>query len=286
MASTNDRRFSLSFVLALLLICSLGCVLYISGLFPNSSNQAADAQSVLLVQLADGEIAGGEAAGDEQSSRMNNRRLGKLLKKHFPDKKVEGQAGLWRIALDNDAEATEGAESEEGSDNKESKPEENRLNGRNGSLKKEEAGDQQPEEEQALGPGGTNHLPPVIHVMTDERADRMRIMIPIRRFNTQNLENLQLALIVLQANYDRALDARYAVHDGLLWSAFIHPLGSLTPKDLQNALQQVKTLAENTGTSYSSSPMIFAPQGGPQGGPQPGGNQKPGDDIGPGENVT
>ena len=111
------------------------------------------------------------------------------------------------------------------------------------------------------GPGADKHLPPVIVVMTDERANRMRIMMPIRPFDTQNVDDLQLAVIALHANYDRALDARYAVQEGMLWSAFIHPLSSLTPTDLDSAIKQVIALRDNTGTSYSSGAFIFAPGG-------------------------
>jgi len=31
----------------------------------------------------------------------------------------------------------------------------------------------------------------------------------------------------MQANFDSALDARYAIAKGKLWSAFIHPLSEL-----------------------------------------------------------
>lgn len=203
-----------------------------------------------------------QPGADEQ---MTNRRLLKLLKKHFPDRKVEGPLGLWRIEFPKDEPADEA----------EQKP-------------------QQPadEEDKALepaaeeiGPGGTDHLDPVMVIMTDERADRMRIMIPIRRFDTQRVDDLRLALIALHANYDRALDARYAIHDGFLWSAFIHPLSTLTPRDLENALLQVRALRDNTGTTYSSSELLFAPQ--VEEGNQPEGEdgKAPANPL-PGDNVT
>ena len=106
-------------------------------------------------------------------------------------------------------------------------------------------------------------LPMMIVVLTDERADRMRLMMPIRKFSTDNLQDLQLALIALHANFDRALDARYAIQGGVLWSVFIHPLESLTEGDLENAVKQVRTLRKNTGTTYTSSELLFggaAPQ--------------------------
>ena len=95
-------------------------------------------------------------------------------------------------------------------------------------------------------------------VLTDTTADRMRLMMPIRKFDpTKNREDLQLALIALHANFDRALDARYATQNGMLWSAFIHPLESLTAKDLKNGLDQVRALRKNTGTTYTSSELLF-----------------------------
>jgi hypothetical protein len=35
--------------------------------------------------------------------------------------------------------------------------------------------------------------------------------------------------VLLQANYDRALDARYAMRNRELWSVVVHPLATLAP---------------------------------------------------------
>jgi hypothetical protein len=61
----------------------------------------------------------------------------------------------------------------------------------------------------------------------------------------------------LSANYDRALDAKYAIADGVLWSTFLHPLRSLTEDDFLSALDQVQRLAETAGTTFSSSDLVF-----------------------------
>lgn len=169
---------------------------------------------------------------------MNNRRLGRLLSKHFRGLEVEGGPGGWRIALPEPIEPP-AAETE--------------------AIGQTPDQPDQPDQP-AAAPGATDHLPAVVIVLTDERADRMRIMMPIRPFNPEEMDDLRLALIALHANYDRALDSRYAVQDGVLWSVFIHPLGSLTPADLENALKQVQSLRDNTGTSYSSSELLFAPR--------------------------
>ena len=61
----------------------------------------------------------------------------------------------------------------------------------------------------------------------------------------------------LHANFDRALDARYCLKEGKLWSAFIHPLGSLDEELFLSAVQQVATLADNDGTTYSGGDLVF-----------------------------
>jgi hypothetical protein len=66
--------------------------------------------------------------------------------------------------------------------------------------------------------------------------------------------------VLLGANFDRALDARYASGRGYLWSVFLHPLSSLTDSEFLDGVEQVVTLARNYGTSYASSNLLF--QGG------------------------
>ena len=64
-------------------------------------------------------------------------------------------------------------------------------------------------------------------------------------------------LVLMSANFDRALDARFCVNDNVLWSAFIHPLQELEPQQFLNALDQVITLAGNYGSTYSSTDIVF-----------------------------
>jgi hypothetical protein len=91
-------------------------------------------------------------------------------------------------------------------------------------------------------------------VVTDEKADRMRIMAPIAE---AGILNEDLMLRILQANFDSALDARYAVAKGLIWSTFIHPLAALQDDELISAIFQVSTAADNFGTSFSSGMFIY-----------------------------
>jgi hypothetical protein len=93
-----------------------------------------------------------------------------------------------------------------------------------------------------------------VYIVTDEKHNRMRIMIPVQKLDKDDKD---LPGKLLSANFDRALDVKYAVHDGVIWSLFMHPLRSLTEEALDNALKQVRTLAENTGTTFSSSDLIF-----------------------------
>jgi len=111
-----------------------------------------------------------------------------------------------------------------------------------------------------------------VMVMADQAADRMRIMTPVARvadFEEGEYQRL------LEANYDRALDARYAINAGLLWSAFIHPMSSLSHEQFDDGLVQTVRLSANFGTTYASSDMVFAP-GGQQPDGQPGEDQAPG----------
>jgi len=62
---------------------------------------------------------------------------------------------------------------------------------------------------------------------------------------------------MLQANYDSALDARYATAQGLIWSVFVHPLSSLAEEFLASAIGQVHTAAETFGTTFSSGELIY-----------------------------
>ena len=93
-----------------------------------------------------------------------------------------------------------------------------------------------------------------IFVVTDESHNRMRIMTPVtddKGLDTEELRRL------LSANFDRALDAKYAISQNTLWSVFTHPLAELTDEQFIGCVGQVVTLADNFGGSYSSSGLFF-----------------------------
>ena len=91
-------------------------------------------------------------------------------------------------------------------------------------------------------------------VVYDVAADRIRIMIPIGDAEDVDAERL---LRLMQANFDSALDARYAVARGTLWGVFIHPLSTLTDEDFLLGLGQTANVVLTYGTTYSSGMFIF-----------------------------
>ena len=94
----------------------------------------------------------------------------------------------------------------------------------------------------------------IVFVITDESHNRMRIMSPVIELGSVPDEALQ---ILLEANYDRALDARYCIKNEVVWSAFLHPLAELNDRQFLDALNQVVTLNSNYGSSYTSSDLVF-----------------------------
>ncbi|WP_390915232.1 hypothetical protein [Pseudosulfitobacter sp. SM2401] len=94
---------------------------------------------------------------------------------------------------------------------------------------------------------------PVI-VIADPRANRMRAMVPIR--SADGLTSEELARL-MQANFDTALDARYAVARGRLWGTYIHPLSPLEKDQLISALIQTVNLARTYGQTYSGGAEVF-----------------------------
>lgn len=94
----------------------------------------------------------------------------------------------------------------------------------------------------------------VLIIMTDESHNRMRIITPVVEVAELSDEIWPLCM---SANFDRALDARYAVSGDYLWSVFIHPLKQLEDGQVLDGMDQVATLADNFGTSFSSSDLFF-----------------------------
>ena len=91
-------------------------------------------------------------------------------------------------------------------------------------------------------------------VLTDASADRMRAMVPIRAAKDMTADEV---LRVMQANFDTALDARYAIARGKLWGTFIHPLSSLEKDEFISGLGQTVNIAKTYGTLFSGGSLAF-----------------------------
>ncbi|MEL7538374.1 MAG: type III secretion system chaperone [Pseudomonadota bacterium] len=91
-------------------------------------------------------------------------------------------------------------------------------------------------------------------VVYDIEADRMRIIIPI--VPTDDLEP-DILMRMLQANYDSALDARYAVANGMVWGTFIHPLSTLSDEEFLVGLAQTANVVITFGGTYTSGMFLF-----------------------------
>ncbi len=108
---------------------------------------------------------------------------------------------------------------------------------------------------QAAGPGFTLTIEDVpVMIVADPAANRMRAMVPIRLASGMTPEELTR---VMQANFDSALDARYAIAQGRLWGVFIHPLAELTPGQLISGIAQTVNVATSYGTAYQSGGIRF-----------------------------
>ena len=62
---------------------------------------------------------------------------------------------------------------------------------------------------------------------------------------------------LMQANFDSALDARYALANGRLWSVFIHPFAALEKNQLISGIAQTVNVAKTYGTLYSGGALQF-----------------------------
>ena len=93
-----------------------------------------------------------------------------------------------------------------------------------------------------------------LFVVADPVADRMRAMVPIRSADGLAADEL---MRLMQANFDTALDARYAVAQGRLWGVFIHPLSPLEKDQLLSAFVQTINVARTYGQTYSGGALSY-----------------------------
>jgi len=91
-------------------------------------------------------------------------------------------------------------------------------------------------------------------LISDEITNRVRVITPI--VEAEGLEPQELR-VLLEANFDRALDAKYAIWRDIVWGVYLHPLQELSRDQLISALRQVATLRHTYGTTYSSMGLQF-----------------------------
>jgi hypothetical protein len=94
----------------------------------------------------------------------------------------------------------------------------------------------------------------VMLVVTDTTAGRMRIITPIALIAELPDGAMQR---LMQANFDTALDARYAVAQDLVWGAFLHPLDTLTTRDFAAGILQTHSIGQTFGTTFSSGAISY-----------------------------
>jgi len=93
-----------------------------------------------------------------------------------------------------------------------------------------------------------------VTLVFDVNADRMRLFTRVSPSDA--LSGSQLRRL-MQANFDTALDARYAIAGGQVWSTYMHSLVSLTHDDFVSAIAQTVTLVKTYGTTFSSGALSF-----------------------------
>lgn len=93
-----------------------------------------------------------------------------------------------------------------------------------------------------------------VQLVFDTGADRMRLVSVIGLAEALDKDQLYR---LMQANFDSALDARYAIAQGLVWSTFIHPLTDLTDREFVSGILQTVSLVETYGTTFHSGGATF-----------------------------
>ena len=94
----------------------------------------------------------------------------------------------------------------------------------------------------------------VLFILTNEPHNRMRIFTPV--INQKELKKGEMESM-LNANFHAALDAKYALYGEFVVSLFTHPLREIQIHQFLDALKQVATAANNFGTTFSSTDIIF-----------------------------
>lgn len=94
-----------------------------------------------------------------------------------------------------------------------------------------------------------------VFVIADPSADRIRIQVPVTQSARLTARDWRR---VTSANFDTAIDARYAAARDILWSVFVHRFSTLTKEDFLSGLQQCLNLMATYGTAYASTNQVFS----------------------------
>ena len=106
--------------------------------------------------------------------------------------------------------------------------------------------------------------------------DRMRIISPIAEYSGLTHQQITNAM---ESNFHSALDARYALSNNMLYSAYIHPLSKLDENQLRDAIVQVFNLKASFGSAYTSGLLDYQGKENAQGSPSRE-KRQPSTDIG------
>ena len=93
-----------------------------------------------------------------------------------------------------------------------------------------------------------------VMIQTQESANRIRIVAFIGEAGDLDSDDLRE---LLEANYHSALDARYAIAEGHLVAAFLHPFEELCSEQFVLGLYQVISCAETYGGANSGGTLFF-----------------------------
>lgn len=94
----------------------------------------------------------------------------------------------------------------------------------------------------------------VMALISDKAMNRMRIIAPITEVDNLTDSHIKAAMV---SNFHLALDARYAIGNGILYATYIHPLKELTKGQLESAVRQVSSLRLTFGSTYSSGELRY-----------------------------
>ena len=93
-----------------------------------------------------------------------------------------------------------------------------------------------------------------MYLISDAKHNRMRIISPIVKYKDMLPHDIES---VLESNFHKSLDARYAISKGVLYSAYIHPLSALRKYEITSAVNQVANLVLSFGKEYTSGTLTY-----------------------------